>query len=52
MRFPTGLFLFEFRAVSIGALVIRIGFWGSVYYSYNKKPPRIILVVISAPTVS
>ena len=40
VRFPTGLFLFEFRAVSIGALVIRIGFWGSVYYSYNKEPPQ------------
>ena len=24
---------------NIGALIIRIGFWGPVYYSYNKEPP-------------
>ena len=23
----------------IGALVIRIGFWGIVYYSSNQEPP-------------
>ena len=25
---------------NIGALVIRIGFWSPVYYSYTKEPPR------------
>ena len=25
---------------NIGALIIRIGFWGPLYYSYNKKPPK------------
>ena len=30
---------------NIGPLIIRIGFWGPLYYSYN----RIVLVVIAAP---
>ena len=35
---------------NIGALVIRIGFWGPLYYSYNnKEPPKIVLVIIAAP---
>ena len=25
---------------SIGALIIRIGFWGPLYCKYNKEPPR------------
>ena len=25
---------------TIGALIMRIGFWGPVYYNYNKEPPR------------
>ena len=28
---------------NIGALIIgkiRIGFWGPVYYNYNKEPPK------------
>ena len=25
---------------SIGALILRIGFWGPLYYSYNKDPPK------------
>ena len=24
----------------IEALIIRIGFWGPLYYSYNKEPPK------------
>ena len=27
---------------SIGALILRIGFWGPLYYSYNKDPPKIV----------
>ena len=23
----------------VGALIIRIGFWGPLYYTYNKEPP-------------
>ena len=34
----------------IGALIIRIGFWGILYYSYNKEPPKIVQVMIKAPT--
>ena len=25
---------------NIGALIIRIGFWGPVHYSYDKEPPK------------
>ena len=25
---------------NVGALMIRIGFWGPVYYNYNKEPPK------------
>ena len=25
-----------------GALIIRIGFWGQLYHSYNKNPPKIV----------
>ena len=28
--------------LSIGALIIRIGFWGPVYYNYNKEPPKMV----------
>ena len=24
----------------MGVLVIRIGFWGLLYYTYNKEPPK------------
>ena len=24
----------------IGALIIRIGFWGPLYYNYDKEPPK------------
>ena len=24
----------------IGALIIKIGFWGPLYYIYNKEPPK------------
>ena len=30
----------------IGALLIRIGFWGPLYYNYNKEPPKIELVIV------
>ena len=25
---------------NIGALIIRIGFWGLLYYNHNKEPPQ------------
>ena len=31
--------------VNMGALIIRIGFWGILYYSYNKEPPNPILII-------
>ena len=31
---------------NIGALIIRIGFWGPLYYNYGKEPPKIVLVII------
>ena len=27
------------KQVNIGALIIGIGFWGSLYYNYNEGPP-------------
>ena len=27
-------------------LIIRIGFWGPLYYNYNKEPPKIVLVIV------
>ena len=35
-----------------GALIIRIGFWGPLYYIYSKEPPpKKVLVNIQAPIV-
>ena len=31
---------FEDGCANIGALIIRIGFWGPLYYKYNKDPPK------------
>ena len=25
---------------NVGALIIRIGSWGILYYNYNKEPPK------------
>ena len=37
-------------SMNIGALKIRIGFWGPSYlYFFLKEPPKIVLVVIQAP---
>ena len=33
----------------VGALIIRIGFWGPLYYISNKEPPpkkKIVLIII------
>ena len=46
------------REANIGALIIRIGFGGPLYYKYNKEPPKIVLVYstpnssISSPVVT
>ena len=32
---------------NIGALIIRIGFGGRLYYNYNKEPPKILLVLMA-----
>ena len=29
----------------IGAIIIRLGFWGPVYYRYNKEPPKYIKIL-------
>ena len=36
---------------NIGALIIRIGFGGILYYSSNKDPPPNPILVINAPTL-
>ena len=36
---------------NIGALIIRIGFGGPLYYMYHKEPPKIVVVILKAPTV-
>ena len=30
--------------VNVGALIIRIGFWGPLYYNYNKDIPKIAII--------
>ena len=34
---------------NIGALIIRIGFWGPLYYF--KETPKIVLLIIWAPII-
>ena len=29
------------QGFNVGASIIRIGFWGSLYYTRNKEPPKI-----------
>ena len=37
----------------MGALIIRIGLWGPLYYNYNQEPPQnSILVIIKAPILN
>ena len=31
--------------------MIRIGFWGQLYYTYNKELPTIVLLIVKAPKV-
>ena len=33
-------------ACGIGALLIRIGFWGIICYNYNEEPTRRVLIII------
>ena len=46
LRSPTlgielGLLLKVWKgSYSVGALIIRIGFWVVLYYKYNKEPPQ------------
>ena len=28
------------QTTNIGVLMVRIGFWGPLYYNYNKEPPK------------
>ena len=35
---------------SIEVLIIRVGFWGILDYSYNKERTKIVLGSIQAPT--
>ena len=29
---------------NIGALILRIGLGGPLYYNYNKEPPKIVII--------
>ena len=37
------------QSASIGASIITIGFWGTLYNTYNKEPPKIVLVIRKVP---
>ena len=37
---PGPVVAMSWSAVTIGALIIGIGFWGPLYYDYNKEPPK------------
>ena len=32
--------------------MIRIWFWGPLYYKYNKEPPKFLLVLFNSPVVT
>ena len=38
--FPRSHASLGYERATIGALIIRIGFWGSLYCTYNKEPPK------------
>ena len=40
IRSPQKGSIIGFYNVNIGALIIRIGFWGPLYYNCNKEPPK------------
>ena len=35
--------------LDIGVLVIIIGFWSPLYYTYNKGTPKMVLVIFKGP---
>ena len=35
----------DVQQINIGALIIRIGFWGRLYYTSNKEPPKVLLMI-------
>ena len=35
--------------LTIGALIIIMGLWGILYYTYNKEPTKIVYVTFEAP---
>ena len=43
---------FSFLLQNIGPLIIRIGFWGPLYYNYKKEPPpTLLLVIVKGPVL-
>ena len=36
-RDPRSALVFDYKVTTIGALIIRIGLWGPLYYTYNKE---------------
>ena len=40
------------KEANVGALTIRIEFWGIIYYSYNKDPPQNSIGNYLSPYVS
>ena len=36
------------HAATVRALIVRRGFWGMLYYNYNKEPLKTVLVIIQA----
>ena len=37
---PSSTSLAAMSYCNTGALIIRIGFWGPLYYNYTKEPPK------------
>ena len=33
---------FRFLGLGVSEVIFRIGFWGLLYYTYNKEPPTIV----------
>ena len=34
--------------LNVGALIVRIGFWGMFYYGFHMEPPKMVLVILKA----
>ena len=34
---------------NVGAKIIRLGFWGILYYNHNMEPPQLVWIIMKPP---